>query len=755
MTASPRTDLLALTPDTLAALANRGLVRRATKDLDAGSPPELSTAPDGAVTARFADGAEASMPPGASLDGGSCGCGAAGVCRHLVGLVLAYQRATDAAPLGEGAPDWSPGDIDDAALEAAVGARALSAARRTARRGVTARVHRPTSQEPHPWVELPTCTVRFPVPGQAAHALTDAADTVRREMLALALWAFRTADTTDRQARLVLVSLRTPAADGDAALQEETDSDDPLQEETDSDNPLRHQAAGDGPLQGDFVGDGPHEPPRPEALSPQTPRPRSVSASHLRRAVELADELLRDGVAHADPVQTVALRTTGRRLAAASLHWPAAAAKELADQLDAYADRDATHRPEEVAALLAELHARHRAADHPEVLGTRESAETPLRRVRLTALGCRVSGSAERPVAEVYFAHAAAGVVLVLRKDWPEARPRDTAPQPGPGGHRPSPPAARHALASRRLLGTTLSALATGNLVSENARRTPSRRLTLTRGRLAATTVSPVGRSWAELPAPLLVREVPGLAASTEDRPPRLIRARVEAESVRVVELSEVLEVGYDPAEQVLKATVRDAVGNPVFVHAPHNPLCPDALDALAVALVGGEVRYLSGAVRHVRGQALITPLALLGPDGVVVPDLAPPTSPPALPLADRTPPDPVTTAVEAGLTALADAAHHGLRRLPRSALDRLREAADRLTRTGLATSSSLLRRLLDTLDHGHGHGHGHERGQHEQGHHVHGEGQRQGGVLDVPDAATRAWTDACIRLLATSELTR
>lgn len=742
MTTPPRTDLLALTPGTLAAIANRGLVRRATKELDAGSSPELRIAPDGAVAARFADGAEASMPPGASLDSGVCSCEAAGVCRHLVGLVLAYQRTADAVPPSEGAPDWSPGDIDDAALTAAVGTRALAAARRTAQRGATVRVHRPTPQEPHPWVELPTCTVRFPVPGQAAHALTDAADTLRGEMLALAVWAFRTADATDREARLVLVSLRAPAPDGGDSHEHPADGDGPLPQPADADAPRHQPATAAGVTSRPDTSPEPHnshEAHQPTARTPRTPPLQPTSASFLRRAVELADELLWDGVAHADPVQTAALRTTGRLLAAASLHWPATAATELADQLDAYADRNALHQPEEVAALLAELHARHQAADHPEVLGTQESAETPLRRVRLTALGCRVSGSAERPVAEVYFAHAAAGIVLVLRKDWSDSKQHGTTPSPGTGGHQPPPPPVGHALASRRLLGTTLSALATGNLVSESARRTPSRRLTLARGRLAATTVSPVGRSWSELPEPLLVRDVTGLASSAAGSPPRLIRARVEAESVRVVEISEVLEVGYDPAEQVLKATVRDAAGHRVLVRAPHNPLCPDALDALAAALTGGEARYLSGAIRHSRGEVRITPFALLGPGGVLVPDLAPPTAAPALPLADRTPPDPVATAVEAALTALADAAHHGLRRLPRSALDRLREAADRLTRTGLATSSSLLRRLLDTLEHEHRHEHEHEHG--------HGHG------LDAPDAATKAWNDAYIRLHLAAEL--
>ncbi|NUR25679.1 MAG: hypothetical protein HOV83_07485, partial [Catenulispora sp.] len=85
-----------------------------------------------------------------------------------------------------------------------------------------------------------------------------------------------------------------------------------------------------------------------------------------------------------------------RDLDAANLRWPLLAADELADQLTAHAERAARHRPELVADLLAELVARSRAAasatgqPRSRVLGTDEAAEVALRRLRLTALGCRV-----------------------------------------------------------------------------------------------------------------------------------------------------------------------------------------------------------------------------------------------------------------------------------------------------------------------------------------------------------------------------
>ena len=62
-----RPDLLALTPDALAALANRGLVKRAAKELDAGVVPALDTDPAGAVQGKFPDGTTTTHLTGVEL----------------------------------------------------------------------------------------------------------------------------------------------------------------------------------------------------------------------------------------------------------------------------------------------------------------------------------------------------------------------------------------------------------------------------------------------------------------------------------------------------------------------------------------------------------------------------------------------------------------------------------------------------------------------------------------------------------------
>lgn len=673
-----RSDLLALTPDTLAALTNRGLVKRATKELAAGTGPTVTTAPDGTVHACHPDGSATSLPPGTGLDNGACSCAAPGVCRHLVALVLAYRSAAPAAvgasdpaaaseaspgpapraeqepgtpsptPPAVPAPEaaWSPGSVGEEELRAALGAPALASARRVFERGYGARVHRATAERPDPWVELPTCTVRFPVAGELAYALTDASAGRRDEMVALAVWAFRAADEAGPHEAAVHVS-------GRAA-------------------------------------------------------PKATARDQLDAVAALADELLLSGVAHAGPVLAVALSRAGETLSAKSLHWPAGAVGELADQLSAYADRNAHYRPERVAALLTEIHARHRAATLPGVLGTQEAGTTPLRRVRLTSLGCRVRTTPTGCAAEVYIAHPGAATVLVLRREWPTAEGQEVD---GTTGHR---------LSTRRLLGTTLGKLATGNLVSESARRTAGRVLTIAGNRLGATSVTPVGLAWTDLPEPLLVRDLAALTAGWEGRPPRLIRPRIEAESVRVLALSEVEHVGYDPAEQQLEAAVRDEAGNRALVRSRYRPECPGALDVLADALESGAT-HLSGSVRRSGGSVRIDPIAVLGPKGVIVPDLAPGGGSAALEAVVRQSADPLTAALDEAVGALASVAHSGLRNPADQVRARLDDAATALSRTGLSRAAALLRAV----------GHGGEDGADRTG----------------------AWLEAQLHVLVASEL--
>ncbi|NUP50307.1 MAG: hypothetical protein HOW97_23805, partial [Catenulispora sp.] len=356
---SGRADLLALTEDALVSLTNRGLYKRAAKEVAGGSGPTVEA--DGEVVrGTFPDGVVCAVPPG-GLEAAECSCGAAGACRHVVAVVLAYQAAGPASGAGAGEPPeaWSPGDFDDAALEALLGKRSMASARRRLAAGFLARVSVATAEEPVPWVELPNCSVRFLVPRDLAYARSDARDD--KDAIALAVWAWRAwaeraAEVGDRH-----FSVGGPAA-GAAGT----------------------GAGAESGADGGATGSDSSLPSPSPSPSAEGEGSAAAVVDPLKQVQELAADIFLTGVAHLGAGFTPRLARVRRDLDRAGLRWPLLAADDLADQLAAHTERAARHRPELVADLLAELAARARAAGsvrgqpRSRVLGTDEAAEVAL-----------------------------------------------------------------------------------------------------------------------------------------------------------------------------------------------------------------------------------------------------------------------------------------------------------------------------------------------------------------------------------------
>jgi hypothetical protein len=102
---------------------------------------------------------------------------------------------------------WSPGALEDAALAARLGTRALERARELVRRRITVEVHRAAV----PTANLPACTVRFHVPGELSWARCDCTLAQDCEHVAVAVWAFREADRRDEAAARQIVDLASDA----------------------------------------------------------------------------------------------------------------------------------------------------------------------------------------------------------------------------------------------------------------------------------------------------------------------------------------------------------------------------------------------------------------------------------------------------------------------------------------------------------------------------------------------------------------
>jgi hypothetical protein len=598
-----RPDLLALTPDALAALTNRGLVRRATRSIEAGESPAIETDADGTVHAEFPDGTRTTMPLG-GLDTARCTCGAVGHCRHTITLVLAYQ-ATVAVPGADSPVSWSPGDFTDEQIEAVIGPRAIAAARRAARTGYVAQIHRPTATDAAPRVDLPSCTVRFLVPGDLDYVRSDAALGTADEAVALAVWAFRAADATEPAAQQVRVEVGIGTFGTRAAL---------------------------------------------------------------TSAAVLANDLLLEGAVHATGLLP-AVTAVARALDAERLRWPLLAVDDIAEQLAAYAQRSARYRAETLAELLAEIHARHRATNsgttRPSVLGIDEPSETRLRTSRLIGLGCRIRAAGTERSADIFLADSSSATVLVLRHRWTAADDESPARTAG-----------------RRVAGATIAALAAGNVVTESATRTASRRVRLPVGRVSRNSVTSSSGDWDNLPPGILVRDLTAFTAELDRLPPRLIRPRIDAEAVRVVPVARVQSMRYLPGDQRLDAMIADPSGSTATVSSSYSAASPGALDAIADALP--EARYVSGVVRRGRGGLVITPLAVVTGQQTVIPDLAPARGIRTTDNGSTGHTDEIGLALDNALSLLAELAHRGARHLPPSYTDRLHTCAATLSTLGL-----------------------------------------------------------------------
>ncbi len=84
----------------LSALASVGLVRRATRDLEAGKAEVQSR--DDAGASVTADGQVVTLDAGGPV-AAQCSCPATGICRHIILAILALRESSEADE-GEPAP---------------------------------------------------------------------------------------------------------------------------------------------------------------------------------------------------------------------------------------------------------------------------------------------------------------------------------------------------------------------------------------------------------------------------------------------------------------------------------------------------------------------------------------------------------------------------------------------------------------------------------------------------------------------------
>ena len=569
-----RSDLVALTPDDLAALTNRGTVKRAQRELEAGEVTcEIREEAGGDLVFAWSDGITCRFPAGKSVHDAVCSSGVAGITRHVVRSVLAYQRAeSDRPPAGQLAdaqpadaetqPDvqaaetassyvggdvWDPGRITDDDLVSRFRSAAVTKARKRFEQGVLVELTR--GAKPTARFLDEACTVRFLVPGDLRYVTADCAESLWPLWVPLAVWAFR----------------ELPAG----------------------------QLAGLLCLQ-----------------QADLPVPTAV----LDELDRMLDEFCREGLSGLSAAWSARVSRLEQSLRAAGLVWPAELVLDLLHQHAMYQQHDARFEPQQLALLVGELIARTRAIASgtraaPQLLirGTPSDRPTEIAAGRLIGLGLGVRPGQRHATLSAYLQEVDSGSVVAVERSFADPEPQSSD----------SPRSFTDLAATVVARGVSLGALGSSQLLLKSGKRTPGGVLILPRtsGSLA---VNPQSFQWEQLKPPLAAESFAQLAARFDALPPSYLRPRRRTENLHAVAVSGAENAAFDAAHQRLTAVLRDELGGTALLVHPFHTRGREGFGQLLTALQqrGSQARFVCGHVRSTGRTLEVQPISVIMDDG-------------------------------------------------------------------------------------------------------------------------------------------
>lgn len=586
-----RADLLALSPDDLATLTNRGTVKRAQKELEQGELTcDIADEQDGALIFRWSDGTTCRFPAGRSVHEAICSSGLSGISRHVIRSVLAYQRANAAAGLPVAGseqgvvsqsnspaevlaqisvPDqasnseapalragalsatqgvvWDPGAISDDELSAHFRKAAIVQARKRFEEGILVELTRGTKPVARFLDE--GCTVRFPVPGDLRYASADCAESLLPIWVPVAVWAFRELPP-DRLAGLL-------------CLQQS-----------------------------------------------ELPVPMSV----LDSLDALLAELCREGLGGVADTWPQRLARVEQSLRDEGLVWPAELVVDLLHQCEMYRQHDARFEPRQLVQLLGELAARRhaivngtRAVPQPLVRGTRSDRPTEIAGGRMIGVGLGVRTGKRHTTISAFLQDVDSGSLAAVERTFADPDPKSA-----------DVPRTFADLAATVLVrGVSLANLASSQLLLKAGKRTPGGQLILPRT-AASLSTHPQSYQWEQLKPPFAADNFAQLSERFEMLPPSCLRPRRRTENLHVIAVNGADQVTFDAARQKLIARLRDARGDVAELAHPFHARARAGFNDLFNALErrGSQIRFICGHVRSTGKTLEIQPVSLVLDDG-------------------------------------------------------------------------------------------------------------------------------------------
>ncbi|MDU1267589.1 MAG: SWIM zinc finger family protein [Escherichia coli] len=460
---SLRPELLELTPQALTALSNAGFVKRSLKELENGNVPEISHE-NSALIATFSDGVRTQLANSQALKEAQCSCGASGMCRHRVMLVLSYQRLCATVQPTEKEEEWDPAiwleelaTLPDATRKRA---QALVA------KGITIELFCAPGEIPS--ARLPMSDVRFYSRSSIRFARCDCIEGTLCEHVVLAVQAFVEAKAQQAEFNHLIWQMRSEHV---------TSSDDPF---------------------------------------------ASEEGQTCRQYVQqLSQALWLGGISQPLIHYEAAFNRALQAAEACNWRWVSESLRQLRASVDAFHTRASHYHAGECLRQLAALNSRLNCAQEMArrdsvgevppvpwrtVVGSGIAGEAKLDHLRLVSLGMRCWQDIEHYGLRIWFTDPDTGSILHLSRSWPRSEQENS-------------PAA-----TRRLFSFQAGALAGGQIVSQAAKRSADGELLLaTRNRLSSVVpLSP--DAWQMLSAPLRQPGIVALREYLRQRPPACIR---------------------------------------------------------------------------------------------------------------------------------------------------------------------------------------------------------------------------------------
>jgi hypothetical protein len=550
----PRTDLLALTLDDLNVLSNRGLVKRAQRELESEAfTCQSAESDDGTVTFQWSDGFDCILPADSVICDRHCTCTATTLCRHLIRSVLAYQRQSGLKPTedpeqSESGSDalptplnqsWNPGEIPDTELAQHFKAAQLKQLQRQFDTNQV--IELMGGSKPTARLHSSGHTIRFLVPGDLRYTYCDCAAPAPCSHVPLAIWAFR-------------------------QLQP-------------------HQKSG--------------------IISTETQS--EAAPIELLDDIEAAlCELIKTGLKGLSDALLGRLQRLEQRCRKAVLIWPAEILVELIQECDLYRQRDARFSPSHVVELIGELCIRMDAIRNatgavPQLFirGTQNDRITELGAARLIGLGCGIQTHTQNVRLTSYFQDTDSGAVMAFSRNFTDVPTTQT-----------ELPKEFWQLAQTKVLKqTSIEQIAAGQLLIKSGKQSPDFQLIPGRSQII---INPQTFQWESLRAPLLVENFSELQDRLKHLPPSSLSPRRQTETLQVFSVHSVKSAKFCVVEQAVIAKIEDQLGYEAKIYFPYNNRAHLGIEILLKSLTQMKLLFLAGNVHLKSNQIVIVPISLV-----------------------------------------------------------------------------------------------------------------------------------------------